>query len=212
MKLPGVSSWVCVRIYMWDKFSVHKRNMSHPACHGMMELAGNIRWQQCLISEQNWTLTGLFINSMCWWWRLQVPGGARCSCMCALWFRFRNGNIYRVLGSDSPHSWKPKMQPAYSPPFSFQPKQPLVSDKSSNTSVSPARGGNQRAIQCLQNLLLSARARSIPDHPGKFTARRLSTNKSARQNERGVVMLAEAVEKAPSWAPNCFSPLYGAAL
>lgn len=40
----------------------------------------------------------------------------------------------------------------------------------------------------LKNLLLSERAQSIPDHPRKFTASSLSTNKSARQNERGALM------------------------
>lgn len=59
--------------------------------------------------------------------------------------------LYRgTLGSTSPCSWKPKMQPTHSPPFFCQPKQPLnqFSAKNPNTPVSsyairPARASER---------------------------------------------------------------------
>lgn len=46
----------------------------------------------------------------------------------------------------------------------------------------------------------------------KFTACRLSSDKSAGQNEREIGVLTEATKRAPSRATNCFPPLHYTAL
>ncbi len=51
-----------------------------------------------------------------------------------------------------------------------------------------------------------------PCDPWKFTACRLSSDKSAGQNEREIGVLTEAAERAPSRATNCFPPLHYTAL
>lgn len=61
----------------------------------------------------------------------------------------------------------------------------------------------------LKNLLLSERAPSIPDHPRKFTASSLSTNKSAEW-KGSADAVTEAVEKDSSRATNCL-PCFGGA-
>lgn len=54
-------------------------------------------------------------------------------------------------------------------------------------------------------------AESLRD-PRKFTACRLSSDKSVGQNEREIGVLTESVEWASSRATNCFHPLHYAAL
>lgn len=198
---------------MWDKFSVHKRNMSpclswHDGPRWEHKLAGMFKF--CAITEHWWG----FSSTVCADDDVRRRQEAHSAPVCARFYLDLGTWIFTETLTWERFSAQLKAKNATSlfSSLLLSAKQPFVSDKSSNTPVSPARGGNQRAVQCLQNLLLSARAQSIPDHPGKFTACRLSTNKSAGQNERGVVMLTEAVEKAPSWAPNCFPPLHGAAL
>lgn len=51
-----------------------------------------------------------------------------------------------------------------------------------------------------------------PCDPWKFAACRLSSDKSAGQNEREIGVLTRAAERAPSWATNCFPLLVYTAL
>lgn len=145
--------------------------------------------------------------------------------------------LYRgTHGSTSLCSWKPKMQPTHSPPFFCQPKQPFnqFSAKNPNTPISSSavcmscvllmhqKQGIRSFSLCLENSLWRGqKALSIhecvlvtesPCDPWKFTACRLSSHKSAGQNEREIGVLTEAAERAPSRATNCFPPLHYTAL
>lgn len=139
-------------------------------------------------------------------------------------------------GSTSLCIWKPKMQPTYSPPFFCQPKQPLsqFSARNPNTPVlslrrehvvRPAHASEvrnslfalpwkhplKRQKSPIQPWVCVWVTESLCD-PRKFTACRLSSDKSAGQNEREIGVLTEAVEWASSRATNCFPPLHYAAL
>lgn len=131
-------------------------------------------------------------------------------CWCAAQ---RNVNIYRDahMGAILCARESQKCDQLFFPlPISFQPKQPLSCVKSSDTSVSPARAGTE-CYSLPQKPPFECKSSIHPWPSQAIRSTQLIHKQKCRQNERGVVMLAEVVEKAPSWATNCLPPLHGAA-